>query len=184
MPGGRRYAIQHLAPADGIHADRLAGLDSRPQNGLNHGSTERIQSMSKSGSGTPASSTPKNPSAGLQGLLLLDVWVRTVIWCLALTATVLVVRYTQPRALSWDNLLTFGGAWAFSITIMNFILLFNVAYILALVIIRLPLPSPERGVIRTEGATPKGVVLAAFLAVLTKARYHPPFPAVFVPQLA
>lgn len=141
--------------------------------------------MPKKASGPKKHAGPKNPSAGLQALLILDVWVRTIVWCLALAATMLVLARTHfARSLSWDSMLTLGGAWAFSTTVMNFILLFNVAYILALVLLRLPFPSPERGVVRTDSATPKRVLLAAFLAVLTKARYHPPFPAVFVPQFA
>src|SRR5436190_50502 len=96
---------------------------------------------------------PKNPSVGLQALLVLDVWIRTTIWCLSLAVTMLVLsRTTFARSLSWDALLNWHGVWTFSTTTMNFILLFNVAYILILVVVRLPFPTPERGVVRTEGA--------------------------------
>jgi acetyltransferase-like isoleucine patch superfamily enzyme len=141
--------------------------------------------MPKDVSGQPPIAGPRDPSAGLQGLLILDVWLRTLIWSAALAVTMLVLGRIQfVRSISWDTVRTWSGAWLFSVTIMGFFILFNVAYILTLVIIRLPFPSPERGVIRIEGAPPGRIILAAFLAVLTKARYHPPFPAVFVPQFA
>ncbi len=132
-------------------------------------------------------STPKNPnsSVGLQFLLLLDIWVRTMIWAVALSATLLVLSRTNfARALSWDTLMTWTGAWNFATTVTNFIVLFNVAYILTLVVVRLPFPRPQSGVYRTDQSIDRSVILAAFLAVLTKARFHAPFPGIFVSQLA
>jgi acetyltransferase-like isoleucine patch superfamily enzyme len=136
-------------------------------------------------SGFKPTPKPKNPSASLQMLLLLDIWVRIMIWAVALTVTLLLMsRMTFARSLSWDALATFKGAWNFVTTLTNFILLFNVAYILTLVVIRLPFPKPQCGVYRTGESLNRGILLSAFLAVLTKARFHPPFPAIFVPQLA
>lgn len=132
-------------------------------------------------------STPKNrnSSVGLQVLLLLDIWARTMIWAVALSATLLVLSRTNfARALTWDSLTTWAGAWNFATTVTNFIVLFNVAYILTLVIVRLPFPRPQSGVYRTDQSIDRSVILAAFLAVLTKARFHAPFPGIFVSQLA
>ncbi|HKQ47116.1 MAG TPA: hypothetical protein VJZ71_03480 [Phycisphaerae bacterium] len=127
----------------------------------------------------------QNPSIPLQFLLLLDIWVRSMIWAVALTATLLVMsRTTFARSLSWDGLMTWGGAWALATTLTNFILLFNVAYVLTLVVVRLPFPHPQRGVHRTGKSLNRNIILAGVIALLTKARYHPPFPGIFVSQLA
>lgn len=127
----------------------------------------------------------KNPSAPLQLLLLLDIWVRSMIWAVALSATLLVLSRTDfARSHSWEALATWTGAWAFATTLTNFILLFNVAYVLTLVVVRLPFPRPQRGVHRTEKSFNRNIILAGVIALLTKARYHPPFPGIFVSQLA
>ena len=136
---------------------------------------------------TPTGLTPKprNPSAALQWLLVLDIWFRTMIWAAALSVTLWVMSRTRfARSLSWDALTTWSGVWSLTTTLTNFILLFNVVYILALVCVALPLPKPQRGVHRFEGSPNWNVILGSLLAVLTKARFQPPFPGIFVPQLA
>lgn len=127
----------------------------------------------------------RNASPGLQALLLLDIWIRLVIWSVALGVTLFVLSRTETaRSLSWNGLMTLGGAWSFSITVTHFILLFNVAYVLTLVVLRLPFPRPQSGVYRMDRSIDRSILLAAFLAVLTKARFHAPFPAIFVSHLA
>ena len=141
--------------------------------------------MSEDTNGAAATKKPQNLSAGLQLLLVLDIWIRTMIWAVALSVTLLVMSRTRfARTLSWDALTTWGGAWACATTLTNFILLFNVVYILTLVALRLPLPTPQRGVLRMNGSLNWNLILSGFLAVLTKARFHAPFPAIFVSQLA
>ncbi|HVP12997.1 MAG TPA: DapH/DapD/GlmU-related protein [Phycisphaerae bacterium] len=141
--------------------------------------------MSQTDSGLTLATKPKNPSAALQLLLVLDIWVRTIIWTVAFAVTVLVMSRTAfVHSLSWDTLATRGGAWGFATTLMNFILLFNVVYILTLVVIRLPFPRPQCGVYRTGGSLNRSVIFSGLLATLTKARFQPPFPGIFVSQLA
>lgn len=127
----------------------------------------------------------RNSSAGLQLLLVFDIWVRAMIWAVALSATLLVLSKTSliPN-ISWESLSSWRGAWAFSTTLTTFILIFNVAYVLTLVIVRLPFPRPQPGVYRTDQKVDRSILLAAFLAVITKARFQPPFPGIFVSQLA
>lgn len=137
--------------------------------------------MSKSGSGAKS----KNSSTGLQLLLLFDIWARTMIWAVAMSATLLAMSRTNfVRTVSWDTLSTWSGAWGFTTTLTNFVLLFNVAYVLTLVVVRLPFPAPQSGVYRTDRGLDKSIILAAVLALLTKARFQAPFPGIFVPQLA
>jgi acetyltransferase-like isoleucine patch superfamily enzyme len=141
--------------------------------------------MSQTDSGPTPASRPKNPSAALQLLLLLDIWVRTMIWAVAFAVTLLAMsRTTSARSLSWEAVTTWKGAWDCATMLTNFILLFNVTYILMLVVVRLPFPRPQGGVYRMGGSLNRSIVLSAFLAVLTKARFQPPFPGIFVSQLA
>ena len=141
--------------------------------------------MSLTASGLPPTPRPPNPSLPLQLLLLLDIWVRIMIWAVALSVTLLVMsRTTFARSLSWDAVMTRKGAWDFAVMLTNFILLFNVLYIMTLVLISLPFPRPHSGVYRMGGSLSRSIILASILAVLTKARFHAPFPGIFVPQMA
>jgi hypothetical protein len=127
----------------------------------------------------------QNPSVALQLVLLLDIFVRTMIWAIAMSVTLLVLSRTAfVRTASWETLKTWSGAWACATTFTNFILLFNVAYVLTLVIVRLPFPSPQSGVYRTDRGLDRNIILSGFLGVLTKARFHAPFPAFLVGQIA
>jgi acetyltransferase-like isoleucine patch superfamily enzyme len=127
----------------------------------------------------------RNSSAGLQALLLLDIWFRTMIWAVALSVTLMVMsRANLARSLTWDALMSWSGAWHLATSLTNFILLFNVVYLLELIFAALPLPKPQRGVHRLEGSLNGQVVIACIRAVITKARFQPPFPGIFVGQLA
>lgn len=141
--------------------------------------------MTDTAGNTVSKNATPNPSVGMQLLLLLDIWIRLVLWAVALAVTLCCLSRTNfVRELSWDRLSTFGGAWSFASTITYFILIFNVAYLLALSLLRLPLPRPQRGVHRMTASGKRNIAIAGLLAVLTKARHHPPFPAFFVGQLA
>lgn len=141
--------------------------------------------MAQGNSGPVPATKSRNSSVGLQLLLILDIWVRTMIWAVALSVTLMALSRTSfVRTVTWDGLRTWSGAWGFTTTLTNFILLFNVAYVLTLVLVRLPFPSPKPGVYRTDRGLDKSIIVAALLAVLTKARFQAPFPGIFVAQLA
>lgn len=137
--------------------------------------------------------TPRKPtgpgswshSLGVQLLLLLDIWTRCMIWALAMSATIFVMLRTQfLRSLTWESMASFAGAWRLCTTVTNFILLFNVFYVVVLILVRLPFPAPASGVYKLRGRPRAALVLGAVLAVLTKARYHAPFPGIFVSQIS
>ena len=129
-----------------------------------------------------------NASVGVQLLLVLEIWLRCNIWGLSMTLTLLVVSRTEMarvvETLSWEKLMTWRGAWAISETITNSMLLFSIAYVLVLVAIRMILPTPRRGVYKLAGGLKLDLLVAGILGILTKARYNPPFPALFVPHVA
>ena len=124
-----------------------------------------------------------DPSVGVQLLLLLDVYVRLTLWVAAMSITLLVMAQTQAmRTLSWDSLMTFGEVWTFAHVLTQFILLFNVAYLLALVVLRAITPRPSRGFYKLRGIPNINLLFSGLSGILTKARYHAPFPAFLVQQ--
>ena len=126
-----------------------------------------------------------NTSLGVQLLLLLDVWMRLMLWGTALTVTLLVIARNQSvRAVSWDSLHTFKGAWDFAQLMTVFIMLFNLSYLLELMVVRAILPRPKRGIYKFRGIPDINLLFSCLSGILTKARYQAPFPAFLVQQFA
>src|SRR5215470_7018321 len=120
---------------------------------------------------------PMDTSVGIQALLVIDAFVRLTIWAASLAVTLLVLSRTQfVRTLSWESLQSLRGAWECAITINYFVLLFNAAYVVALVILRFTIPLPERGMYKLAGTPDKNLLFSAFAGILTKARHYAPFP--------
>ncbi|MFH1419247.1 MAG: DapH/DapD/GlmU-related protein [Planctomycetota bacterium] len=123
---------------------------------------------------------------GLQGLLLLDVAVRLFIWSSSLAFTVAVMTALDD----WPDGSIVGAklglAWKWGEKLTHAILLFNLFYVAHLVIIRLLLPTPKEGSYSMTPGTPfdRQIIWAALLAMLTKARYHAPFPGFLVFHIA
>src|SRR5262245_41731764 len=98
-------------------------------------------------------------SLGIQALLVVDVFVRLFIWAAAMTVTLVVMgKFSIARTLTWDSLWTLSGAWRFASTITNFFLLFNAAYLAALIVLRFLVPLPERGMYRLVGVAGENVL--------------------------
>lgn len=120
--------------------------------------------------------------AGLQGLLVLDAAVRLFIWSATLAAALLVCARAglSPGWPAGD--VTFGAAWFWGQRCALFIAVYNIAYVLILVLLRLPIPSPREGTYEVvPGKVPdRQMLYAALISTLTKARYHAPFPAFLV----
>lgn len=125
-------------------------------------------------------------SIALQLGLFLDVAIRLVVWSLALGITLywgahegLLSRL--PKLDPWDLQTAFKiGRW-----IVYLVIAFNLAYLGVLLVLRLPIPKPRPG--RYTIPRPwldRDFILACLLGALTRCRYHPPFPAFLVPQLA
>ncbi len=133
-------------------------------------------------------STASTPDAriGIQAYLVLDVFVRLIIWSVAFTTATAVMsafnRWPSPPIIGADV----WTAWTWSQAITLWMLLFNVAYIAALVILKLALPNPREGryELRPGSKLDPQLIRAALISVLTKARYEAPFPAIFVYHVA
>lgn len=132
-----------------------------------------------------------NSNMGVQLLLLLEIWLRCNIWGLAMALTLVFVARTSMakivQTLSWEKLLTWRGAWAFTEVITTSMVIFSVAYVMVLIAIRLIIPTPRRGVYKLAGGMTwkkRDLFFAGILGILTKARYNAPFPGVFVAHIA
>lgn len=118
---------------------------------------------------------------GLRWFLALDVFVRVFLWCTTLAFT--ASTFTALNAWPQDSLVRadWSSTWRWSWTLGRFILLFNIIYVLELVLLRLPIPTPKEGIYPTMRRTPNREVLwSCLVAVLTKARAQAPFPGIFV----
>ncbi|MEE8169908.1 MAG: DapH/DapD/GlmU-related protein [Phycisphaerae bacterium] len=133
-----------------------------------------------------ASRSGFDPGPGIQFVLILDVALRLLIWCACLTvAACLTTRWTGPLAFSWSGLSQWGTTWSWAMRAALFVLLFNAAYVVALVVLQLVVRRPRHGHYSLSGALPDvNLLYACVLALLIKARYQPPFPGFLVPQFA
>lgn len=131
-----------------------------------------------------ANRTPDS-KIGLQLLLVLDGFIRLFIWSAALALTVGTLTWFA----AWPEHDFVGAGWAeawiWGRSLTHLILLFNLYYVALLVALRLVVPTPREGEYRMTGAWPDRQLLwSALLSVLSKARYHPPFPGFLVFHIA
>jgi carbonic anhydrase/acetyltransferase-like protein (isoleucine patch superfamily) len=124
-------------------------------------------------------------AAGLRGFVSLDALVRLLLWCGAFTAaTAILARFGAWPADSLGDA-SLAQAWHWAWRLAAWILLFNYAYVLELIVLRLPIPTPREGRYPiTRRRPPLPVLWSCLIAVLTKARYEAPFPGFLVFHVA
>ncbi len=133
---------------------------------------------------------PVDPCPSLQAFLFLDMTTRIFIWSssVAITCAVFFSFGWFPRMNQFSA--DFETIWRWGGRLASWVLLFNVFYVAELMVLRLPIPTPKPGLYPTLNApsplSAKGrqMIYAAFIAVLTKARYEAPFPAFLVFHIA
>lgn len=134
----------------------------------------------------PTASQPNDPFYPMQGFLLLDALARLFIWSVAVALTCALftaLHAWPPRTPVGADL---GTAWAWSGFAARWIVVFNVAYVIVLLLMRLPIPCPAEGHYATTGQLrifsrrDRQLVWACLVAIITKARYQPPFPGFLV----
>lgn len=130
---------------------------------------------------------PLDPRNGLRLFLVLDGLLRAWIWSMSAVVTTATVYHYRlwPDVLHSHKHIVWrlmDAAWA-SVT---WIVLFNAAYVVLLVILRLGIPTPKEGRYTLKpGRLPSlSLITSCFCAVLTKARYQAPFPGFLVFNLA
>lgn len=128
----------------------------------------------------------QDPMNALRGFLLLDMFVRLLVWSTALSLTLTVFAALDAWPQADLRGMSFPAAWQWVQKLTHMILLFNVFYVLVLVLLRSPIPRPKEGKYSTAPGEPisRQVVWSCLIAVLTKARYQPPFPGFLVFHIA
>lgn len=122
---------------------------------------------------------PLDPRRAIQGFLLLDGTIRLCIWGGAATVTM----YLMSLLGAWPSIdprgSTLWQAWVWGWAMLLAMVLFNVAYVLLLIVLRAPIPTPREGKYRlVPGRRPdRQLVWSSLIATLTKAYYEAPFPA-------
>lgn len=122
----------------------------------------------------------------LWGFLLLDLWVRMTLWftSLGLATAVMAALKGWPSGNPLAGDLGLTMLWAKRIG--QWVILFNLIYLLELLLVRLPIPTPREGTYSTSkrGLPDRQLIWVTLLGVLTKARYQVPFPGFLVFHLA
>jgi hypothetical protein len=133
-----------------------------------------------------AAAKPLDPRPALWGFLLLDVWVRLMIWgtSLGLTTAAFGALGAWPEGNPLAGHFAVTMTWARRIGL--WVLLFNLVYVLELVVLRLMLPMPREGVYSTRrrGLPDPQLIKTCLIGVLTKARLEAPFPGFLVFHIA
>lgn len=129
---------------------------------------------------------PLDPRNGIRAFLVLDGLVRLLLW-IAATAGALA---TVAALHGWPDYsllsASFYEAWGWADKFMWCIFFFNIYYVVALLILRLPIPRPAEGTYRLKPGTipDRNLIYSMFIATLIKARYEPPFPGFLVHAVA
>lgn len=125
---------------------------------------------------------PFDPRHGLRGFLILDGVVRLLLWVAAMSGALATVAWLEGWPSHSLRDADFPGSWAWADKFAWLIFFFNVYYVLAMVVLRLPIPRPAEGTYRLEpGRAPdRNLIWSMLIATLTKARYEAPFPGFLV----
>lgn len=128
----------------------------------------------------------KNAAPGMRGFLFLEGFVRLFLWYSSFAFTVAIFGALG----NWPDpaLLRRGlyGAWKWGEALSQLVLIYNVVYLVELLVLRLPIPSPKEGEYDLRPGRPFDVrlVWAMFISIIVRARYQAPFPAFLVFHLS
>ena len=124
----------------------------------------------------PVEPTPAHggidPDAGKRTLLVMGLLLELLLSALALWPAAAIVLYFAGRIRS---------AWAWTLLILAAVMVFNYVYLLALLAVRCLLPRPKEGLHeqRPGGLPGRPILLFMLNLLLLKARFDPPWAAMF-----
>ena len=126
-----------------------------------------------------------DPAAGIRGFMFFDGLVRLILWQASLALTVVLFNTLD----AWPTRSPIGAdwltIWKWMEKLGHMVLVFNVAYLLLLLVLRLLIPTPKEGRYSfVKGTFQRGILWAALVSVITRARYEPPFPGFLVFHIA
>jgi hypothetical protein len=129
---------------------------------------------------------PPDPSGALRTFLFLDGVVRLLLWVSSLAVTVtglaVVGLWPEEPLVGGD----FATAWRWGSSLALAVVVYNVVYLLHLLVLRAPIPTPKEGFYPTDGTGERKADLlwAALASTLVRAKHEPPFPGFLVYHLA
>ncbi len=129
---------------------------------------------------------PADPRAALQGFILLDAFVRLLIWSKAIALT--TAAFTALGAWPEGGLVgaDLSHAWRWGERLAQWVVLYNFVYVGELIVLRLLVPMPKEGEYSMAAGRrlDRQLLWSSLIAVLTKARYEAPFPGFLVFHIA
>jgi len=135
------------------------------------------------GGQTSSGKTAQIPDSlhGIMGFLALDGGIRLTIWWTSFAFTTAVMTALN----GWPSVspigANLGGACRWGLCLAGWITLYNLIYVAELIFLRLLVPTPKEGrYLLHAGGFDRQLLWSCFVAVLTKARLEPPFPAFLV----
>jgi hypothetical protein len=125
---------------------------------------------------------PFDPRLALRGFLILDAVTRLVIWCVAVAGTSAIFTALHAWPLQPIIGADFSHACQWASRMALWIALFNILYVLVLVLMRVTTPTPKEGrySIAPGSRIDRQLIYSCMVAILTKARYEAPFPGFLV----
>lgn len=128
---------------------------------------------------------PLDPRNGIRAFLVLDGAIRLLLWIAATSGALATVAALDGWPEYPLRTADFQQAWGWADKFMWCIFFFNVYYVVALLILRAPIPKPAEGTYSLKpGEIPdRNLIYSMFIATLIKARYEPPFPGFLVHAL-
>ncbi len=128
---------------------------------------------------------PNDPSLGIRFFLAFEAFMRLFMWQIALYVT---IRLFTSRGY-WPEGSPFTGStdvmWAWAERIAWAVFVFNVVFLLELLILRLVIPTPKEGEYdTTQRKIPASLIWYSLISIITRARFDPPAPAFLVFHLS
>lgn len=126
--------------------------------------------------------SPADTLNALRGFVFLDGVVRLFVYLLAMTAAMTTLLSIRDWPIAVGNGARFSAVWEWSALIGIGVILFNIYYVVLLMLLRLLVPQPKPGEYAlTPGEVPApALIWSCLIATLTKARYEAPFPGFLV----
>ena len=125
---------------------------------------------------------PRDPHNVLRGFVLLDLFVRLLIWSTAGILASYVIGWWVGRPAGNPFAGDWGITWAWGMWAAAWVLLYNLFYVALLVVLRLPVPTPREGRYAMQPGQPidMQVIWSSLVGVLTIARLQAPWPGFLV----
>ena len=133
-----------------------------------------------------ASAKPKDPRTAIRGYMLLDGFVRLTLWYSSIAFAIALFTSLD----GWPEVpiirADLSAAWRWGQALSQLVLLYNLVYLLEILVLRLLLPRAKEGEFSLQAGQrlDHALLWMALSTTLLRARYEAPFPGFLVFHLA